>query len=306
MQRRKFIEQTGGMAFASWLRSEASPATAVPLRAGSDESNAARSEHRPFAIHPETPGCSLFRDRPRVLVAASEHYGCVVNRRFDFKRYLADAAEMRQTVTRTFLLYRELQSARNPCSPVKPESPDYIAPWPRTGPGKAMDGELKYDLDRWNSEYFARLHRFLTTASRLDIVAELTLFSNTYADDTWALNPLRAKNNLQSVGTGEWPDYISLRDQALFARQSAYARKVVQETSAYDNVYYEICNEPGGGVANHASVAEVDAWQQAMGGTLRDELQKLGRKTLLVGQNAFSYAPDFRQDFDSKSLGTSL
>ena len=74
----------------------------------------------------------------------------MVNRAFDFERYLADAADKRQTLTRTFLLFREQQSSRNPSSPVKPESPDYLAPYPRSGPGKAMDGEPMYDLDQWN------------------------------------------------------------------------------------------------------------------------------------------------------------
>jgi len=100
-------------------------------------------------------------------LAVSERYGSIVNRRFDFERYLYEAAATKQTVTRTFLLYRELQSARNPCSPLKPDSPDYVAPWPRTGPGVARDGELKYDLDRWNLEYFDRLRKFLSLASKL-------------------------------------------------------------------------------------------------------------------------------------------
>ncbi len=240
------------------------------------------------------------------MVAASEHYGSVVNRRFDFERYLAEAGDKKQTVTRTFLLYRELQSARNPCSPVKPESPDYIAPWPRTGPGKAMDGEPKYDLDRWNPEYFERLHRFLSAASKRGIVVELTVFSNTYADNIWALNPLRDKNNLQGIGGVEWPDYTSLRDVKLVARQSAYVRKIVGETSNYDNIYYEVCNEPGGGVTNHVTPADVDSWQETMAETLRGELRKLNRKHLLMGQNAFTYMPEFHQSFDASFKGSLL
>ena len=46
--------------------------------------------------------------------------------------------------------------------------------------------------------------------------------------------------------------------------QSEYARKIIQETAGYDNVYYEICNEPGGGLAGHVSPADVDAWQEEM------------------------------------------
>jgi len=256
------------------------------------------SSDRPITLHPENPKYFLFRGKPLVLIAASEHYGSVVNRRFDFLKYLEEAADKKQTVTRTFLLYRELQAPRNPYSPVKPDSPDFITPWPRTGPGKAMDGELIYDLDQWNPEYFDRLHAFISAASKLGIVIELTVFSNTYADNIWALNPLCADNNKQKIGKVSWQEYISLRNPELFARQEAYARKIIDETSQYDNVYYEICNEPGGGLPGHVTAAEVDAWQQKMAAILRQELARRNRHHLFLGQGAFTYAPHFMQSFD--------
>src|SRR6266481_2908456 len=151
----------------------------------------------PVKLHPENSKYFLFRGKPLVLLTASEHYGSVINRPFDFAKYLDDAVEHKMTLTRTFLLFRELQNARNPSSPCKPESPDYIAPWRRTGPGMAFDGEPRYDLEQWNPEYFQRLHKFLDRASELGIVVELTLFSNTYNDEVWKLNPLRPENNLQ-------------------------------------------------------------------------------------------------------------
>lgn len=245
-------------------------------------------------IHPDNSHYFLFRGKPLALVTASEHYGSVMNRPFDYVKYLDDAAKHKMTLTRTFLLFREQQSSRNPSSPCKPESPDYISPFPRTGPGKALDGEPIYDLDQWNAEYFERLHRFLDAASQRGIIVELTIFSNTYADSVWALNPFRAENNRQGVGKIEWQDYISLKDAELVRRQEAYARKIIQETSQYDNVYYEICNEPGGGFPNHASLPDIDAWQARIGRVLRDELDRLHRPHLISGQQAFTYMPKFR------------
>lgn len=250
-------------------------------------------------IHPENPKYFLFRGKPLVLITATEHYGSVINRPFNFEKYLCYAAQHKLTLTRTFLLFRELQSARNPSSPCKPESPDYLTPFPRTGPGKALDGEPIYDLDQWNPEYFDRLHRFLDAASQKGIVVELTVFSNTYADNIWALNPFRAENNKQHVGKIAWQEYLTLRDGALIQRQREYARKIVQETSAYDNVYYEVCNEPGGGVPEHASPAEVDAWQGEMARTIREELLRLGHPHLIAGQQAFTYSPKFRFPLDA-------
>lgn len=259
---------------------------APPVSAGQASSDAGQEAVK---IDHANPKQLLFRGKPLVLISASEHYGSVINRPFDFEKYLDDAAAHRMTMTRTFLFYRELQSARNPSSPCKPESPDFIAPYVRSGPGLAMDGEPLYDLDRWNPEYFDRLHRFLDAASKRGIVVELTVFSNTYADEIWALNPLRKQNNRQQVGNVEWADYNSLKDPELVNRQKVFARKVIDETSGYDNVYYEVDNEPGGGVVGHATPADVDAWQDEMAKVLRDEMQRLGKPHLLSGQQAFTY-----------------
>ncbi len=243
-------------------------------------------------IDPENSKYLLFRGKPLALISASEHYGSVINRPFDFEKYLDDAAAHKMTMTRTFLLYRELQSARNPSSPCKPESPDFIAPWVRSGPEKALDGEPVFDLEKWNPEYFDRLHRFLDGAAKRGIVVELTVFSNTYDDQTWALQPLRKENNRQHVGNVEWEEYNTLKNRELVSRQEAYARKIIDETSGYDNIYYEVCNEPGGGVAGHASAADVDAWQEEMARVMREELQRSGRPHLLSGQRAFIYKGD--------------
>jgi Family of unknown function (DUF6298) len=192
----------------------------------------------PIRIHPHHGKLFLFRGRPRVLICATEHYGSVVNRTFDFGRYLDEAAARGQSLTR--LLFRELQTARNPHSPLKVESPDYVAPWPRSGPGRALDGEPRFDLERWNDEFFGRLDRFASLASERDIVVELTLFSSTYTDQVWALNPLRHENNVNGVGDVHWADYASPRDADLVARQKAYVRRIVQAAYGYDNVYYEV------------------------------------------------------------------
>ena len=85
-------------------------------------------------IHPDNSKYFLFRGKPLVLITASEHYGSVMNRPFDFEKYLDDAAAHHITLTRTFLLFREMQSARNPSSPCKtsaatPSRPPTPAPW---------------------------------------------------------------------------------------------------------------------------------------------------------------------------------
>lgn len=258
----------------------------------------------PIRIHPGNSRIFEFRGKPLMLVCATEHYGAVMNRPFDFGRYLADAAEKRQTLTRLFVLFREYQMPSNPYSTCKPESPDYIAPFKRTGPGSAADMQPKFDLDQWNPEFFERLHRFLSLASDYGIIVEVTLLSNTYQPQVWSLNPLNAVNNLNDVETIEWMDYTTRRHPKLLARQLAHVRKIVEETNRYDNVIYEICNEPGGkypGSPDYPAQEEVDAWQSAIAGEIRRTEANLPNRHLIVGQEAFAYEP-WEQSSD-KSFG---
>jgi hypothetical protein len=250
-------------------------------------------------VHPDNPRCFEFRGRPLALVTATEHYGAVMNRPFRFERYLADAAERGITLTRLFMLFREQQSVRNPYSTCKPESPDYVTPFQRTGPGRAADGEPKFDLDRPNPEFFDRLHGFLTLASERGIVVEVTLLSNVYAPSVWSLSPLYHDNNVNGLPALEWPCTMSLRYPELFERQAAHVRRIVEETNGYDNVIYEICNEPGAFTSNPAypTPAEVDEWQMALAAVIREAEAGLPDRHLIASQQAFIYDP-FAQPAD--------
>lgn len=248
---------------------------------------------KPICVHPENKKLFLFREKPTVLLCATEHYGSVMNRPFDFEKYLADAFEKKQTLTRLFVLFRELQSASNPYSTCKPESPDYISPFLRTGPGDARDGQPKYDLSRWNPEFFERLHRFLSIASGYGIIVEIALLSNTYGPDVWALNPLNSKNNCNDVEEIPWMDYNTLRNPKLASWQAAHIRKIVEETNQYDNVIYELCNEPGGGFPGKGTPAaqEVNEWLLWIADIIQKTEEKLPNRHVVVGQEAFTYEP---------------
>lgn len=248
----------------------------------------------PIRVHAKNNRIFEFRGKPLVLVCATEHYGAVINRPFDFEKYLADARDKKQTLTRLFVLFRELQTAINPYSTCKPESPDYIAPFKRTGPGNALDGQPKYDLSQWNPEFFSRLHRFLSLASEYDIIVEVTLLSNTYCPEVWALNPLNTANNINDVESIGWPDYITLRHPKLFHWQAVHIRKIVEETNKYDNIIYEICNEPGGsapGNPTNPAPDEVNKWQMAVADIIRETEARLSNRHIIAGQEAFVYEP---------------
>ena len=245
-----------------------------------------------ISIHKDNPKIFSFRSMPLVLVCATEHYGAVMNRPFDFEKYLSDAADKKQTLTRLFLLFRELQSAWNPYSTCKPESTEYLSPFERTGPGTAFDGLPKYDLGKYNPEFFDRLHRFMSLASQSGVIVEVVLFSHSYSAEIWRLNPISSENNINDVKKIEWFNYTTKRHAEIFARQLDYVRTVVKELNKYDNMIYEICNEPGGNFAGHAGAPpseEVNDWISAIISEIRTIENKLPHKHLIVGQEAFKY-----------------
>ncbi len=253
-----------------------------------------------LCIHPNNRKCFEFRGKPLVLITATEHYGAVINRPFRFERYLQDAAERRHTLTRLFMLFREQQHSHNPYSTCKPESTDYVSPYPRTGPGNAIDGLPKYDLDQWNPEFFDRLHRFLALASDYGVVVEVVILSNTYNEDIWMLNPLHPKNNINGTEEISFPEYMTKRHPKLFARQRALVRKIVEETNRYDNLLYEVCNEPTGatpGIANAPTLDEVNTWQTILAQDIRETENTLTNKHLIAGQEAYRH-DGYRQSLD--------
>ena len=253
---------------------------------------------QPISIHPENPKLFLYRDKPLMLLTPTEHYGAVMNRPFRYELYLKDVAEKGITFSRLFLLFRELQTPNNPYSTCKPESPEYVAPYLRVPPERALDAQFKYDLDQWNPEFFERLHGFLALAQEYGIIIEVVFFSNTYVESLWELNPLHHKNNLNDLEAIPWYEHTTLRHAKRFARHQEFVRKIVRELNAYDNILYEICNEPAGNVQveNAPPPAEVDDWLNALIALVREEEAKLPNQHLIAGQESNRYPEEAGMD----------
>jgi len=244
--------------------------------------------NQPIRIHPDNPKLFEFRDRPLVLVCATEHYGAVINRDFDFESYLQDAADKSQTLTRLFMLFRELQTPINPYSTCKPESTEFVCPYPRTGPELAMDGLPRFDLSQWNDEFFERLHQFISSASEHGIVVEVVLLSNTYLESLWELNPFHPSNNINELPELDWTKYNTLLHPELFKYQSALVKKVVEELNPYDNVFFEICNEPG----SFEDLTKVDEWQEEIYRQIREIEKSLPNKHLIAATKSCEVDPE--------------
>jgi len=154
----------------------------------------------------------------------------------------------------------------------------FICPWPRSDqPGYAKGGN-KFDLTRWDVAYFKRLKDFVEQASRRGVVVEMNLFCPMYEESQWRLSPQNAANNINSIGTVARTNVYTLdRSGGLLAVHEVLTRKIVTELNAFDNVYYEICNEPYfGGVTME--------WQHRIADVIVETEKSLPNKHL-ISQN---------------------
>ena len=202
---------------------------------------------RPLALHPDNPHYFLFRGRPTVLVTSAEHYGAVLNRDFDYVKYLDALAKDGLNLTRTFVgSYVEPSGAFNISrNTLAPAPGRFICPWARSDTPGYANGGNKFDLTKWDDAYFQRLADFVKQAGKRGVVVEVNLFCPFYEETQWKLSPQNAVNNVNGIGTVARTNVYTLdRHGGLLAVHDALTRKVVAELNAFDNVYYEICNEP--------------------------------------------------------------
>ena len=207
----------------------------------------------PLSLHPDNGHYFLFRGKATVLVTSGEHYGAVLNLDFDYRKYLDTLSADGLNNTRTFSgAYVEppgaFKIARNTLAP---DEGRFICPWARSDePGYACGG-AKFDLSRFDTTYFERLRDFLAHAGRNGVVVEMNLFCPMYDDKQWNLSPMHRQNNIQRVGPQDRTHVYTLdRHAGLLEVQERMVRKIVEELNEFDNLYYEICNEPYfGGVA---------------------------------------------------------
>jgi hypothetical protein len=214
----------------------------------------------PIRIHPGNPHYFLFRGRATALITSGEHYGAVLNADIDYRRYLAALESAGLNYTRIFGgSYVEKPGAsfgikRNNLAPAPGR---YIAPWARSEtPGYAGGGN-RFDLEHWNEAYFERFRAFLEDASRRGIVVELTFFTSQYGDAQWQLSPFHPSNNVNGVELADYKLLHTLQNGRILGLQERYVRRLVREAAGFDNVIFEIQNEPWSdrgelaGVVNH-------------------------------------------------------
>src|SRR5512139_2275207 len=246
--------------------------------------------------------------KPIVLVTSDHHYGAVIDADFDFAAFLDSLGSAGMNLTRIYpggmFEPTDKYVAGNPLGPRPGRQ---ILPWARsTAPGAhpalAEPGQpsYKFDLDRWNPGYFARLRAFVEHARRKGIVVEVAFFNGMYAD-CWPLMPLYHGNNVQGVGRYEAEEcgLFTTRDprnEGVVRYQRAYVAKIATELNDFDNVIYDLCDEPSLQGKPDGSIVtlpdrDVVPWLHAMEEAFLEAEAGLPKKHVL-GQTVQSLSPD--------------
>jgi hypothetical protein len=241
----------------------------------------------PLSLNPYNPHYFLFRGKPAILIGSTEHYGAVMNLNFDYVTYLNEIAASGLNITRTFSgVYVEPSGAfgiqKNTMAPA-PEM--YICPWARSPEPGYANGGNKFNLSEWDDVYFSRLKDFITEAGKRNIVVELDLFSNFYDTLQLKLSPLYIQNNINGIGNiQDHKEILSLKHPEILDVQEKMVRKIILELKDFDNLYYEICNEPYFG-----DTLALREWEELMTGIVVDSEKDFSQKHLISNNIANNY-----------------
>jgi hypothetical protein len=124
-------------------------------------------------------------------------------------------------------------------------------PWARTGPGKAVDGKPKFDLNKFDERFFNRLKERVELAGKNGIYVSVMLFEGwalQFSPRAYEHHPFYSGNNINGIngdidGDGKGLEIHSMENKDILAIQEKYVKKVIDIVNAYDNVLYEISNE---------------------------------------------------------------
>jgi hypothetical protein len=232
---------------------------------------------QPIQLHPENPHYLQYKGKPTVLITSAEHYGALLNLDFDYVTYFKEMQETGMNLTRIFSgAYCEPVGAfKIENNTLAPRWNKFICPWARSDTSGYPNGGNKFNLNKWDDAYFARLKDFMREAGNHGVIVEYVFYCPFYKDAMWELSPMNHVNNVNGYTDVKRTEVYALKDDRITKTQKAMVRKVVNELKEFDNLYYEICNEPYfGGVTLE--------WQSEIAQTIVDTEKEFEHRHLIA------------------------
>ncbi len=266
-------------------------------------------QNGPIQLHPLNPHYFLYHGKASALITSAEHYGALINGDFDYEHYLKTLYQEGMNYTRIFTgTYFEIQgeSFGIEKNTLAPNPQHIILPWATVVTN--LGGKVKYDLSTWNDAYFERLKHLIKVAADNEIIVEITLFSSIYRDEHWDINPQNPDNNINIKEVLDRKNAHTLINGSLIKYQVALVEKLARELNEFDNIIFEIQNEPwsdrtalGYNIQNkedrtlkdwdmqsHTADAQAMLWQERIASTIVSVEEDLPKKHL-IAQNFSNY-----------------
>jgi len=263
----------------------------------------------PVSVCKANPHYFFYKNKPLILITSDHHYGAVIDLDFDYRKFLNYQSDNGMNLTRIYPggMF-ETPDKYLKGNPLGPLAGRQLLPWAKsvqTGANpllaEAGKSSFKYDLEKWNPDYFKRLKAFVELARKLDIIVEVPFFNGMYAV-CWPLMAMNHENNIQDVGKYEAKDCglftsFSPQNQDVIRYQKAYIKKLTTELNGFDNVIFDICDEPSlQGLPDGSCIFLPDStvvpWINAMKNVFLETEKTLPYKHIL-GQTVQSLSPDF-------------
>ncbi len=256
MRRREFLWHSGQFMIAGALAN----VFGDRRRGWAAEAKTVKSSRRPASgplrVHPSNPryfadgnGKAVYLTGTHTWSNLSDMGSADPPTKFDFDSYL----DFLERLNHNFIRMWTWESTRWQPGHWRPGATHMVAPHPfaRTGPGNAADGKPKFDLTKYDRDYFDRLRRRVTAAGQRGIYVSVMLFEGwgvQFAKQAWETHPFHPANNINGIdgdanGDGKGLETHALTNRKVTALQEAYVRKVVDTVEDLDNVLYEISNE---------------------------------------------------------------
>jgi len=198
-------------------------------------------------LNPLNPHYFEYKGKPFIVVSSGEHYGSVINPAFDYIKYLNTLQKDGMNYTRIFTgaMYWEVEDAFGITNnTLAPAAGTVLAPWKRSNVQGNTNGGNKFDLDQWDEEYFNRFKSVVEEAQKRNIIVEVTLFTSIYSDKSWNTCPVNPQNNINNITISDYKKVHTLGNGNLLKYQEKFVKRIVTELNKYDNVIFEIQNEP--------------------------------------------------------------
>jgi hypothetical protein len=207
-------------------------------------------------VHPQNPRYFTDNTGRAVYLTGAHTWANLVDispsdppAKFDFGAYLDWMTERNYNFIRlwtwepaTWNTKANSENALHTCAP---------QPYARTGPGKALDGKPKFDLNKFDPAYFDRLRRRVSSACDRNIYVSVMLFEGwamQFSQGAWQGHPFNPENNINGIDAdknkdGKGLEFHELAVPEVTGIQENYVRKVIDTINDLDNVLYEISNE---------------------------------------------------------------